>query len=135
MNNAAINPNEEDCNNNNSNDDEVQTKKLDTGDTSLTTFSNEERGGDNEDLTGEKQLRTGSHLLISRSDSISFLTHHLDTKTVWQKTKYIWSEWTCNDYNLEIDFKGKKHVEVIKDVEVMKAVGEVIFKLVLWLLR
>ena len=54
MNNSAINPNEEDCNNNNSNDDEVQTKKLDTGDTSLTTFSNEERGGDNEDLTGEK---------------------------------------------------------------------------------
>ena len=49
-----MNPNEEDCNNNNSNDDEVQTKNLDTGDTTMKTFGNEETVGDNEDLTGEK---------------------------------------------------------------------------------
>lgn len=54
MNKPAMNPNEEDCNNNNSNDDEVQTKKPDTGDTTMKTFCNEETVEDNEDLTGEK---------------------------------------------------------------------------------
>ena len=54
MNNAAINPNEEDCNNNNSNDEEVQAKKLDTGDTTMKTFCNEGTVEENEDLTGEK---------------------------------------------------------------------------------
>ena len=53
MNNAAVNPIKEDCINYNSNDDVVQTKKLDTGATMKTC--NEETGGDeNEDLTGDK---------------------------------------------------------------------------------
>lgn len=104
MNLPEVSNEEEEGSNDNNNNDQIYTKKLSTTGVTMMKTNCEETYGDGEDLT----------------DAISFLTNHLDTKTVWQKTKYIWNDWTCKDYNLEV--KGRKEI------------GEVIFKLVLWLL-